>query len=314
VSETQDPIVIEHLSKNYGGQVALNDLSLTVESGQCVGYLGPNGAGKTTTLKILTDLLRPTSGRVYLNGEDVIRHPEAALEGVGAVVETPQFYSQLTPSESFSYVGAIRGLSNRAIAERSHVVLENVKLLEAANRRVGTFSKGMKQRLAIAQALLHEPSILILDEPTSGLDPRGMAEVRDIIKELITTDITILMSSHLLYEVQDVCDKVAIIDRGVLLTYDSVENLSARQEVTLIVNALKPITPPQFRTIKTLKGVTAVKRAENNKLILSFSGGAEEQSKLLRGILNSGVRIVSFTPQNAAIEDAYLHLISETAY
>jgi ABC-2 type transport system ATP-binding protein len=314
VSETEDPIVIEHLSKNYGGQVALNDLSLTVESGQCVGYLGPNGAGKTTTLKILTDLLRPTSGRVYLNGRDVIRHPEAALEGVGAVVETPQFYSQLTPRESFSYVGAIRGLSDRAIAERSRVVLEKVKLLEAANRRIGTFSKGMKQRLAIAQALLHEPSILILDEPTSGLDPRGMAEVRDIIKELITTDITILMSSHLLYEVQEVCDKVAIIDRGVLLTYDSVENLSARQEVTLIVNALKPITPPQFRAIKALKGVTSVKRAENNKLILSFNGGAEEQSKLLRGILNSGVRIVSFTPQNAAIEDAYLHLISETAY
>ena len=284
---------------------------MTVESGQCVGYLGPNGAGKTTTLKILTDLLRPTSGKAYLNGKDVIRHPEAALEGVGAVVETPEFYPQLTPRESFSYVGAIRGLSDRAIAERTCVVLEKVKLLEAADRRIGTFSKGMKQRLVIAQALLHEPSILILDEPTSGLDPRGMVEARDIVKELKKTDITILMSSHLLYEVQEVCDKVAIIDRGTLLTYDSVENLSAGQGATLIVDALKPVTPREFNTIKALKGVTSVTRAENKKLIVSVSGGAEEQAKLLRGILNSGVRVVSFTPQNAAIEGAYLHLVSE---
>ena len=168
----------------------------------------------------------------------------------------------------------------------------------------------MKQRLVIAQALLHEPSILILDELTSGLDPRGMVEARDIVKELKKTDITILMSSHLLYEVQEVCDKVAIIDRGTLLTYDSVENLSAGQGATLIVDALKPVTPREFNTIKALKGVTSVTRAENKKLIVSVSGGAEEQAKLLRGVLNSGVRVVSFAPQNAAIEGAYLHLVS----
>src|SRR5665811_510105 len=129
MNETEDPIVIEHLSKNYGQQVALNDLNLTITSGMCVGYLGPNGAGKTTTIKILTDLLRATSGRAYLNGTDVIRHPEAALEGVGAVVETPEFYPQLTPRECLSYLGKIRGMSSDAIAKRSHAVLEQVKLL-----------------------------------------------------------------------------------------------------------------------------------------------------------------------------------------
>jgi ABC-2 type transport system ATP-binding protein len=310
----EDPIVVEHLTKNYRGQVVLNDLNLTVASGLCVGYLGPNGAGKTTTIKILTDLLRPTSGRAYLNGKDVINDPEAALDGVGAVVETPEFYPQLTPRESLSFVGTIRGLSGRAIAERSCDVLEKVKLLEAADRRIGTFSKGMKQRLAIAQALLHDPSILILDEPTSGLDPRGMVEVRDLVKDLKKTDITILMSSHLLNEVQEVCDKVAIIDRGTLLTYDSVENLSAGQGATLIVDVLTPITPREFAAIRALKGVTSATRAENNRLILSVSGGAEEQAKLLRGILNSGVHVVSFTPQHAAIEGAYLHLVSEEEY
>jgi ABC-2 type transport system ATP-binding protein len=205
-------------------------------------------------------------------------------------------------------------MSSDAIARRSHAVLEQLKLLEVTDKRTGQFSKGMKQRLAIAQALLHDPSILILDEPTSGLDPRGMVEVRDIIKELKKTDITILMSSHLLNEVQEVCDKVAIIDRGPLLTYDSLENLSAGQEVTLTITTLEPVTPPEFEVIKALKCVTSVKRTENNTLILRLSGGAEEQSKLLREILNSGVNVVSYTPQHAAIEDVYLHLVSEGDY
>ena len=306
-----EPIVIEHLSKQYGKLLAVNDLSLAVERGVCVGFLGPNGAGKTTTIKILTSLLRATNGKAYLNGVDVIRHPKAALDGVGAVVETPELYPQLTPDECLSYVGTIRGMSGEAIVERSHAVLEQVKLLEVADKRTGQFSKGMKQRLTIAQALLHEPSILILDEPTSGLDPRGMVEVRDIIKGLIKTDITILMSSHLLYEVQEVCDKVAIIDRGVLLTYDSVKNLSAGQDVTVTITTLDPITRPEFEAIKALKDVTSVKRTETLALKLSFSGGPETQFHVLRGILNTGVKVVSYMPQRAAIEDVYLQFVPE---
>jgi ABC-2 type transport system ATP-binding protein len=307
-----EPIVIEHLSKKYGQFVAVNDLSLTVERGVCVGYLGPNGAGKTTTIKVLTNLLRASSGKAYLNGIDVIHYPKAALDGVGAVVETPEFYPQLTPDECLSYIGTIRGMTGEAIAERSHAVLEQVKLLEVTDKRTGTFSKGMKQRLAIAQALLHEPSILILDEPTSGLDPRGMVEVRDIIKGLIKTDITILMSSHLLYEVQEVCDKVAIIDRGVLLTYDSVKNLSGLdQDVTMTINTLDPITPPQVDAIKALNAVTSVERTETFTFNVSFSGGLQAQFRLLREILDTGVNAVTYTPQHTPIEDIYLHLVPE---
>jgi ABC-2 type transport system ATP-binding protein len=305
-----EPIVIEHLSKKYGQFVAVNDLSLTIERGVCVGYLGPNGAGKTTTIKILTDLLRATSGKAYLNGIDVIHHPKDALDGVGAVVETPEFYPQLTPKECLSYVGTIRGMSRDAIAERSHAVLEQVKLLEVADKRTGTFSKGMKQRLAIAQALLHEPSILIFDEPTSGLDPRGMVEVREIIKGLIKTDITILMSSHLLYEVQEVCDKVAIVDRGVLLTYDSIAHLSTGHDLTVTINTLEPITPPEFKAIKALHGVTSVKRTETLVLKVNFSGGLEAQFRVLRGILNTGVKVASYMPLRE-VEDVYLQLVPE---
>jgi len=199
----------------------------------------------------------------------------------------------------------------QVIADRSKVVLQQVKLLDVAERRTGTFSKGMKQRLAIAQALMHQPSILILDEPTSGLDPRGMVEVRDIIKELIKTDITILMSSHLLYEVQEVCDKVAIIDRGVLLKYDSVKNLSAGQDVTVTINTLDPITPPEFKAIKALKDVKSVNRTQMLTLKISFGGGSQAQFRVLRGVMNTGVRVVSYMPQRAAIEDIYLQLVPE---
>jgi ABC-2 type transport system ATP-binding protein len=306
-----EPIVIEHFSKKYGKLVAVDDLSLVVERGTCLGLLGPNGAGKTTTIKMLTNLLRATSGKAYLNGIDVIHHPKAALDGVGAVVETPEFYPQLTPNECLSYVGTIRGLSSRTIAERSRAVLEQVKLLDAAGRRTGTFSKGMKQRLAIAQALLHEPSILILDEPTSGLDPRGMMEVRDIVKELIRTDITILMSSHLLYEVQEVCNKVAIIDRGALLRYDSLHNLSARQGITVIISTLAPVTPAEFEAIKAIEGVTSVKRTETLALEVSFSGGPEAEFRVLQAIFGTGAKVVSYVPQRSAIEDVYLQLVPE---
>jgi ABC-2 type transport system ATP-binding protein len=168
----------------------------------------------------------------------------------------------------------------------------------------------MKQRLAIAQALLHEPSILILDEPTSGLDPRGMVEVREIIKGLIKTDITILMSSHLLYEVQEVCDKVAIIDRGVLLTYDSIANLSTGHDLTVTINTLEPITPPEFKAIKALHGVTSVKRTETLVLKVNFSGGLEAQFRVLRGILNTGVKVASYMPLRE-VEDVYLQLVPE---
>ncbi len=304
-------IVIEDLRKTYGPFVALNDLSLVVESGVCVGYLGPNGAGKTTTIKILTNLLRPTSGKAYLNGADVVENPKKALEQVGAVVETPEFYPQLTPNECLSYIGHIRGMSTEAIQERSQEVLEEVKLSEWADQRTGKFSKGMKQRLAIAQALLHEPNILILDEPTTGLDPRGMFEVREIVRQLKATEITILMSSHLLNEVQEVCDRVAIIDKGTLLAYDTVENLSVMKENSVSVMTLEPITPDKFKALKVLHNVSSVKRVETFELVLNFKGGATEQAQLLDDVIATGLEVVSYKPTKSIIEEIYLRLIPE---
>jgi ABC-2 type transport system ATP-binding protein len=196
-----EAIITENLTKNFGNFTAVNELNLRIEHGVCVGFLGPNGAGKTTTIKILTSMLRATKGNAYIEGVDVATDPKGALSRVGSVVETPEFYPYLTPVETLTYLGKIRGVDSRTLPGRIEQVIEEVRLQNWKDKRIGKFSKGMKQRLAIAQSLLHEPPILILDEPTSGLDPRGMVEVREIIKLLKGAGRTIFMSSHLLFEV-----------------------------------------------------------------------------------------------------------------
>src|SRR6059036_1092450 len=178
------PVHLEGLRKEYGHFTALKVLDLTVREGTSLGFLGPNGAGKSTTIKIMTRLIRPSRGQATLFGLDVQREPTRALTRVGAVIETPEFYGYLSPLETLAYVGRLRRMARSDIAARSEAVLKEVRLGEWATHRIQEFSKGMKQRLAIAQALLHEPDLLVLDEPTSGLDPRGMAEIRDLLKSL----------------------------------------------------------------------------------------------------------------------------------
>jgi ABC-2 type transport system ATP-binding protein len=309
-----DAIVTENLRKQFGQFEALKDLNLAIEPGVCVGYLGPNGAGKTTTIKILTSLLRPTGGKAFLNGIDVVHNPKEALASVGAVVETPQLYPQLTPMEILAYFGQLRGLDSNVIRERSVEVLEEVKMSDSANKRTGEFSTGMKQRVAIAQALLHDPSILILDEPTVGLDPRGMIEVRELIKQLKKRDFTIFMSSHLLNEVQEVCDKVAIVDKGALLVYDTVANLSTVSESRVSLTAVEPITAEQCSSVQALPNVRSVKRVATSELLITIEGGLREQSDLLDQVKSTGLRVAFYTPAGSAIEDIYLRLVPEEEY
>ena len=206
-----EPISIQNLTKEFNGFRAVDNLTLTVKKGSFVGFLGPNGAGKTTTIKILTNLLGTTSGSAFLNGVDVTKDPKDALASVGAVVETPEFYPYLTPRETLAYLGELRGMRKEEIKTRTDEVLKTVKMEDWADKRIGKFSKGMKQRIAIGQAILHKPELIILDEPTSGLDPRGMIEVHEDPFELKKEKYTLFMSSHLLNEVQEVCDEVALI-------------------------------------------------------------------------------------------------------
>ncbi|MDH7508709.1 MAG: ABC transporter ATP-binding protein [Methanomassiliicoccales archaeon] len=301
------------MTKEFNGFKAVDTLNLTVKKKSFLGFLGPNGAGKTTTIKILTSMLSATSGRAFLNGIDVTKDPKKALAGVGAVVETPEFYPYLTPIETLSYLGTLRGMSKNEIERRSKEVLEVVKLSEWANKRIGKFSKGMKQRLAIAQALLHEPTVLILDEPTSGLDPRGMVEVRNILKELKKGDYTIFMSSHLLNEVQEVCESVALIDRGKLLLHDTVDSLTRKTRVKdLEVRVLQPLDGYMVDRISHFDGVISADPQGDRQLKITFDGDEQMQAKLLTDIQALGLRVVSFREIGVALESLYMSLIKDS--
>lgn len=308
-----DPIVVDQLTKDFGGFKAVDNLSLRVPRKSFMGFLGPNGAGKTTTIKILTNLLNATSGEALLNGVDVTKSPKEALADVGAVVETPEFYPYLTPTETLSYLGELRGMSKADIVSRSKEVLETVKMTEWADKRIGKFSKGMKQRIAIAQAILHEPTVIILDEPTSGLDPRGMVEVRDILNDLKRSDYTVFMSSHLLNEVQEVCTDVALINQGKLLRSGSVADLVGSSTVRRIeVRAADQVTGEMLNKVSKLEGISDIRASGNGQFAFSLSGGDQAQSRVLTELQSLGLGIISYKESGMALESLYMSLIKES--
>jgi len=225
----REPIVINNLSKYYNKFLALDNLCLKVAQNENVGLLGPNGAGKSTTLKILCGLIRSSSGVAYIDGINVADKPEQALSRIGAIVETPEFYPFLTPEEILSYLGRLRGMRGDGLKRRIKEVIGLVKLEEWITVKIEKFSRGMKQRLAVAQALLHDPPILILDEPGLGLDPRGVVEFREIIAG-VGKEKTVLFASHQLVEVAQICNQVAIIDHGRLLAYDNIDELEKKYQ------------------------------------------------------------------------------------
>ena len=299
-------IQIKNISKKFSNFVALDGLDLSIEENTCVGFLGPNGAGKSTTIKILTGLIRPSSGQAFILGNDVTKDNRSALSDVGVLVEIPQFYANLTPNETLSYFGELRGLEKNSLEDRINQVLKQVNLSDWSKKKIGTFSKGMKQRLGIACALLHEPKIIILDEPTAGLDPRGMIEVREIIKDLKNQGKTIFMSSHLLSEVQEVCDKVAIIDKGKLLQYDSVKNISSEKNISKIkVECVDRPSKEQLSKVQSFTGVNKIEQKDSEFTVL-FSGDNQAKAELLDVIKESGIRVASYSKASSDLESLYL--------
>ncbi|HYB92913.1 MAG TPA: ABC transporter ATP-binding protein, partial [archaeon] len=225
---TNPSIEAVNLSKHYNSFLAVSNLSLKIEGSKCVGFLGPNGAGKTTTLKMFTDLIKPSAGEALINGVNVHTNKKKALASVGTLIESPEIYPSLTPREVLMMIAEIRGVPASERSKRVENAVSEIHMEEWIDKRVGKFSKGMKQRINIASAILSDPDVILLDEPTLGLDPRGMSEVRDIVKGLKSKNRLIFMSSHILSEVTDVCDEVAMIDHGKLLAYDTIHNLTGK--------------------------------------------------------------------------------------
>jgi ABC-2 type transport system ATP-binding protein len=305
-----------NLSKKFGPFTAVSNLNLKLEGAKCVGFLGPNGAGKTTTLKMFTAIIRPSSGQTLINGINVHTNKKAALASVGTLIETPEIYPALTPREALRMIAELRGVPATEREQKIEAAVAEVRMSEWIDKRVGKFSKGMKQRICIASALLTDPEILILDEPTTGLDPRGMSEVRGIVKSLKGKHRLIFMSSHLLNEVSEVCDEVALIDHGKLIVYDTIANVTAKVSGganTVEVGLLRPIDQLYLtETVAKLPDVVSVEQKDDRNFTLHFSGGLAVQERLLSDLVNLNIGVLSFKPAALELEDAYLKLIKST--
>lgn len=297
----------EHLSKRYkGGVLALDDLNLEIMKGESVGYLGPNGAGKSTTIKILTTLIKPTSGKAYLNGVDVVRHPKMAMRGIGSLVEVPGLYDYLTPREMMTYVARVRGMDPGSIRHRISGILDEVKLGDWEDKKLASFSTGMSRRFSIALALLHDPEILILDEPVLGLDPVGMKEVREVIKGVQRSERTVFLSSHLLSEVQETCSTVIMLNHGKVISSGNVSDLRFTMgEQFLNVYFVRNLTGEQVGQLNAL-GKAEVVEAVNNFARLRFDGKPETSATLMKQLCGMGFEMTSYWATQASLEDIYV--------
>jgi ABC-2 type transport system ATP-binding protein len=298
------PLAIEMngLSKHFGPHRAVDTLNLTVSAGTVFGFLGPNGAGKTTTIRMLLGLIRPTSGSGRVLGHDILYERAAILPHVGAIVESPAFYPYLSGRDNLRALGRTQGLEDvRRIAE----VLEQVGLSERARDKVRTYSLGMKQRLAIAAALLYHPLIIFLDEPTNGLDPAGTVEIRELIGHLGRSGHTIFLSSHLLHEVEQVCTEVAIINHGKLVTQGRVADL-LKQDAALLIEA-EPLSLVQ--DVSARFGVALQVRGPRH---VALALPVEQTPALMAAFVTAGANVYQITPQHASLEQLFLELTDET--
>lgn len=251
-------IKVEHLTKKYGEVLALDDLSFEIEEGQVYGFLGPNGAGKSTTMNIMTGCLSATAGSVTIGGHDVFEEPDAAKRLIGYLPEQPPLYMNETPLEYLRFVGEAKGLRGSELAAQIDEVAEQAGTSDVMRRRIGDLSKGYRQRVGIAQALLGEPRVIILDEPTVGLDPIQIIEIRDLIRSLGQSH-TVILSSHILSEVQAICDKILIIAHGRLVAFDTPakleERLAATGEFSLTTDVSLDAARKALAGVKTLAEV-----------------------------------------------------------
>jgi len=302
----------ENLAKTYGKTFkALDGVSLQIERGQVVGYVGPNGAGKTTTIKILTGLIRPTSGHAYVNGIDVAAKPKDALRSIGALIEVPGVYDYLTPHEMLTYFGRVYGMRRDLTDRRIKETLELVRLPDWEHKKTGTFSTGMLRRLAIAKAILHEPDILILDEPVLGLDPKGIIEIRGLIRQFSSQGMTVFLSSHLLSEVAEVCDSVVFLDKGKVISTDSVEGIGQRMDHGVVtVRFLHQLSAADTERIKAIDLIKSVD-VKNGTARLHYDGKPESSVQILKTLVSLNLDVVSYAAEGVGLEEYYVSVMSD---
>ena len=309
---TDAAIRCEGLTRRFGSVLALDNLNLEVKSGSVFGFLGPNGAGKTTAIKLLTGLLHPTGGHAYIAGEEIQVERAHARSLFGYLPEDPVFYTWMTARELLTYAGRLFGISDSVLRPRVESLLEMVGLQSVAKRKVGGFSRGMRQRLGLAQALVNDPKVLILDEPASALDPIGRHEVLALIQQLRARDgITIFMSTHILADVERTCDTVAIIDQGKLLTVADQEELRRRYAVpvlTAVVGGDEADIRALHGRLQSMPWADHVERS-NDRLRVFASDEDAARRELPAAIVSSSVVLLRYEVGTSSLEDAFLRVL-----
>jgi ABC-2 type transport system ATP-binding protein len=310
-------IKVEGLSKRYARTVAVDNISFEVEKGQIVGFLGPNGAGKTTTMRVLTCFLPPSEGKASVAGFDVLEQPMEVKKRIGYLPETPPLYPEMEVVEYLKFVGKLKGIVSRDLNSRVDEITRRCAIADVRDKLISKLSKGYRQRVGLAQAIIHNPDVLILDEPTSGLDPKQIIETRELIRSL-AGDHTIILSTHILSEVEHSCERVIIISQGKLVAIDSVDNLTNRLRgseavaVELEAAAGRPNPSEVQQRLEQVSGVSRVvmKDSRNGRLAFEVESlqGRHIRSDLARTVVNAGWNLNELRSVGLSLEDIFLQL------
>ena len=301
-------IEVKGLTKYYGPLAAIEDVSFEVGRGEIIGFLGPNGAGKTTTMRILTGFSPPTSGKAIVAGFDISADPIKVKQRVGYMPESVPLYSEMVVQGFLRYVAEVKGVPSRERASEVGRVMERCGLTHMSRRIVGNLSKGYRQRVGLAQALVGSPPVLILDEPTVGLDPKQIVEIRQMIKEL-AEEHTVLLSTHILPEVAMVCQRVVIINRGHIVAKDTMSNLAASEEATIEVDA-KGDTERILRALRAVEGVTEVKSLAAERYAVEAKRRDGLSYAISQALIDGGFGIGKLEERRRSLEDVFIEAIS----
>ena len=304
-------IAVEGLTKVYGRRTALDHASFEVPRGEIFGFVGPNGAGKTTTLRILAALLEPTAGRAFIDGADVIQQPDLVHERLGYMPDFFGVYDQLTAGEYLDFYAACYRQPKARRKKIADDLLELVGLSDRRDQSVDTLSRGLKQRLCLARALVHDPAVLLLDEPASGLDPRARVEMREILKELQSMGKTIVISSHILPELTELCTMVGIIDQGRIRATGPVQDVI--RQLTIGRRLRITVLGQTEEAIAVLKPLTSIREASmvNGAIEAAFEGDEATAAAILQTLIAAGIKVSGFNQLEGGLEDAFLKATSE---
>jgi len=308
-------IEVQHLTKRYGHVTAVNDVTFRVERGEILGFLGPNGAGKTTTMRVITGYMPPSQGKVVVAGFDVFDQPVEAKRRTGYLPETPPLYPDMTVREYLTFVAKIKGVQSGERLSRVAAVMKKVWIVDMADRQCGKLSKGYRQRVGLAQAILHNPDVLVLDEPTAGLDPKQIIETRQLIKELAGTH-TIILSTHILPEVAQTCQRVVIITKGKVVAVDTPDNLTQRlrgaETMYVLVDAADADAAPALQTVA---GVTRVGVSDRHGAAVGYevetSRGQDIRRDLAATVVSKGWGLLEMRPLRMSLEEIFLQVTTD---